>query len=192
MSDVFPYGYAEESEEMVGSNTATPPANAPGSEDPGLVFRYGPNFVRFVVDRFAFVEHALSKMLQRAEITREREGQRFFSAGNTDSSGNVEIELFRAQPGQKFNLHRCYVAASGFTIAAPSTACGLQVNIDGSPWSAFYGPLPAVFSAGRLHAPEAQDGERLTVQILGGPASTRISLHSLGVLGTVYGDDGGA
>lgn len=179
---------------MIGPATGAPPANPPGVEDPGQVFKYGPNFVRFVVDRFAFVEQTLARILQVAAM-RDREGQRFLSGGQTDGSGNVTIEIFRTAPGQKFVAHRVYVHAQGYTWAVPYTGAGeVLLEVDGQPWSGASlvsgsGQLPCYFTSGRLHAVEAQAGEVMQLQINGGPASTRIEVRTLGVLATVYGDD---
>ena len=168
-----------------------PPAQREGG---GLV--YGPTFVRFVVDRFAAVEQLMARMLAKRENL-PQEGQRFVASGNTDSSGNATIIIFDTNPGQKFALHRMYVHAEGKTWISPSQTSGeILVRVDGVPWDGgglasgqSPGQLPAVFTASRLAAVEAQDGERMDVTINVGPTNTQIICRCMGVLSGVYGDD---
>ena len=180
----------------IGASTATPPA-VHGESDPGDIYRYGPNFVRFVHDRFAAVEVMLARYLDVMQRDREVEGQRFYASGQTDNTGALTLEIFTANPGQKFTLHRCYVHADGYTWAAPYTGAGsVELQADSAPWAGISlvngsGQIPTVFSAGRLSAVEAQDGEKLAVVIVGGPVSTHVNVRGTGVLSSLAGNDSG-
>lgn len=178
----------------VGAGGAIAPPPPLGAEDPGQNPAFGPNFVRFTIGRFAAVEQGLARLIDVLS-RRPQEGWRFVTDGNTDGSGNVTIKVFDASPNQKFALHRLYIHAEGKTWASPYTGAGeILILVNGVPWDgaslvANSGQLPAVFTASRLAAVEAQDGETLSVKIVGGPASTRIECRCQGVLSTVHGDD---
>lgn len=184
----------------IGAGTAArPPGRAAGDAQPGDVYRYGPHFVDFVTDRFASVERALATLLAERERRLEREGFRKVVGGNTDGSGNATVTVFELAPNQKFALHRLVVEAAGYTFASPFNGAGayLEVIVNGAVWdgvslvaaAAGGSSLPCVFTASRLQAVEAQDGETLAVKVFSGPASTQLSVRALGVLTTVFGDD---
>lgn len=180
--------------EEIGPATARPPAKAGGSSDPGDIYAFGPNFVSFVTERFAAVEHLLASALSVRGRRREEEGFRIQATGQTDGTGAATIVLFEVNPGQKLVLHRLYVHAQGYTWAVPFTnAAGtISIQTDGMSWTAssLASGLPTYYTAGRLHAVEGQDGERVALVLTGGPASTRIECRGLAVLGPVTGDDG--
>ena len=188
----------DEQEFAGGASTATPPAEH-GPEDPGLNPEFGPNFVRFITGRFMHVERLMAGVLDVLS-RRPQEGFRLVRSGNTDANGNLTLLLCELAPGQKYALHRVYVEAVGYTWAAPyidaAVHAYLTLNLNDAAWDGgglgtgqTPGRLPCVFTAGRLYAVEAQDGERLTLQIVSGPASTMITARCQGVLENVHQRD---
>lgn len=188
-----------EAEAEIGAATAAPPAPTPAA-DPGDIYRFGPNFVEFVTQRFAQVETLLAAALDQLRRDRAVEGWRQVKSAQTDASGDLTLELFQTNPNQKLALHRLYVAATGYTFASPFNGAGamLEIQVNGKSWdgvslvasAAGGASLPAVFTASRLQTVEAQDGETLTLKVTGGPASTMIEARLLGVLAADYNNLG--
>lgn len=183
-------------QEEIGPSTATPPAEH-GENDPGNIYRFGPNFVRFVTDRFAAIEQMLARHLD-IQSRRPKEGWRFLLTGNTDASGNARITIFSTSPGQKYIVHRLYVHAVGYSWHAPFTAAlgELTLDVDRIPWSGYSlasgtGQIPAYFTSGRLSAVEAQDGETISLNVVGTAtlANVQLEVRVAGVLSNVHAGD---
>lgn len=194
--------------EIGAGPTATPPQRQQ-SGSPGSLEPYGPAWVGFVTERFQALEVAMAGILDVLRL-RPQEGFRVVASGQTDGSGNARIPLFNTAPGQSFALHRLYVHAEGFNFTAPYNGGSGRIEIGIGPQGALSTQgsveawdgaslvanaaggtsLPTVFTASRLQAIEAQDGEVLAVNITGGPTNTRIECRAMGVLGTIYSDLG--
>lgn len=112
--------------------------------------------------------------------------------GQTDGNGAIELSLYTVPVGQAFHLTRLIVKADGFTPATEFTAAGAyllvlrnDVEVDFTSLEAAPG-LPAIAEYGSRDAPYFTNGDRLAVQLVLGPVSTRVLGRFEGWLEPLY------
>jgi hypothetical protein len=163
--------------------------------------QFGPQFVRFVNERFGKLEKLMLDSMERWQW--EPVTAVYPASMNTDGTGavgrNVQNNAVLAEPppGFTFKVHRFSIFAAGFTFGAPFNGAGgyweLRINdefVDGgslvTPAAGVAGGiLPVVKTWGTRDAIPVRDGEVLSLFMSGGPATTKLTCKTTGTLDRV-------
>lgn len=109
-----------------------------------------------------------------------------------DGSGNsILTGIYRVEAGMRFFLTRVEFALDGYSARAPynpSVQGGIDLYVDGQ-WRDGYpfggssgGVLPVTYTKARVQSVMALDGALIQAQVLGGPASTGLTIAVCGIL----------
>ncbi len=106
--------------------------------------------------------------------------------GPLTAGGVGSIDAYTVPVGMEFRLCRVVVTADGFNYAAMFTnaAGGVTLLRDGQLVDGFNLSLglPNVWTAGSGSAPRFRNGQKVTVAIVGGPASANVTVNLEGDL----------
>jgi hypothetical protein len=126
---------------------------------------------------------ALLEGLFRREV---RERVRAQATLKTDATGAATINVYTVDPGMEFRLCRVVIEADGFSFAQLFTnaAGSVTVQREGQIQGGFNlaAGLPNTYTAGSADAPRYRNGEKVSVVLVGGPASTNINVRIEGDL----------
>ena len=154
----------------------------------------GPTMYDFVVElrRSQEVSHFLmeqaTNLLKRRSIVEK-------SFGNTSAAGLLQLPIYQVPNGYQFYLTRWNVEAVGYSPGAPYINAVGQISIfngvefgDGAmvdflpnPPAANGAILPASSTDGLPSAPLFRGGETVSLRLVAGPATTKISVRIQGV-----------
>jgi hypothetical protein len=129
------------------------------------------------------------------------------ASANTNSDGNLFLVVYKVAAGEQFRATRLDVEAYGYTPAVPyanaaAWVAGYSTEADQVPGGTFtgvgnalqggqlfFGPpvagepiLPFLYTAQESEAPEVRGPNLLALVIVGGPASTRVTVRYQGTL----------
>jgi len=114
--------------------------------------------------------------------------------GETTAAGAVTIDVYTVPAGYDFSLTRLIIEAAGFTPAAPFTGAGAYIAVRRSSVLIDFASLiavepsgggkslPALFTYSVTSGFSLRNKEVLQVELVAGPASTRILARAEGFL----------
>ncbi len=140
----------------------------------------------------AELEESLSEL--RSGFSRPASTDRWIGSTKLDANGNTTvgstpgaIKTFRVPVGYSFSLHRITFKSDGSTFAVPFTNAAGYIEIqrqgqmvDGITLNS--PGFPLVFTAGSAQAPVYDNGDRVEILIVGGPANTPVAIYIQGTL----------
>lgn len=110
--------------------------------------------------------------------------------GSTNAAGTAKIDVLTVPLGRQFRLTRVVIIPDGFTPASPYTNAAGYVYVarEGGQVTDLFslvsgqGSLPAVRTDSVASAAVFVNGEKVEIQIFGGPVSTNVVCYCQGVL----------
>lgn len=121
----------------------------------------------------AFREHEERRIRRELHVRREQRHVRPSEAGQTDGAGHVSVEVYRVPNGYELWLGRATVKLDGYTVNAPFSGGGFQVERDDNVVAVVPGPLPTSTPFAEGSQPRFLGGELLVVEVWG-PAATSV------------------
>lgn len=140
-------------------------------------------------------EDEMRRVLKDMEADRreiEPTDVRATESGATNAAGGLVIDVYKVPSGRRFRLTRVIVLADGYTPVAPYQNAAAYLNIrrgaggqivDFLPLTAASGGgIPAKGEYGDAQAPQFVNVEEVTIELVGGPASTGLTVFVQGGL----------
>lgn len=131
----------------------------------------------------AELERALGRLVTALERREVRERVKdAASAATDDATGAAVIDVYQVPLGMEFRLTRLLIESNSSTFAAPFTnangAALILRNgkvVDGVNLAAPAG-IPVSWTSGSAQAPRYRNGEKVSVQLIGGPVSSVVTV----------------
>lgn len=135
------------------------------------------------------LREVLSGYARKPQTDRHPSFLKLDANGNTNvgSTSGVAVPTFKIPASLRFGLHRMTIKADGYTFGSPYTSSTgyLEIQratetVDGVSLASV--GLPAVFTAGTADAPLYTNGQTVDLLVIGGPASTALTIQIQGTL----------